>query len=219
MTIRRITLLAGATVAMAAGQSGASLGIFEGAGDIGTPSHKGSVLYIAERKEYRITGGGANMWDARDDFFFVWKKVAGDVAITANVKIVSDGAGHRKAGLILRKGLEHGSIYGDAMLHGDGTTALQWREKGDQRSHTVHFPVNGPTRLRIERRNNRIVLFAGEEGGPLKQMGDTELAPFSPIYAGLGVCAHDDKAEVTAVFSDVSVEALPPSPSPTPKKK
>jgi hypothetical protein len=39
------------------------------------------------------------------------------------------------------------------------------------------------------------------------------LAPFSPIYAGLGVCAHDDGAEVTAVFSDVSVEELPPAPS------
>jgi hypothetical protein len=30
------------------------------------------------------------------------------------------------------------------------------------------------------------------------------------MYAGLGVCAHDDAAETTAVFSDVSVEALPP---------
>ena len=212
MTIGRIALLAGAATALASGQTGASLGIFEGSGDVGTPSHKGSVLYDAERKEYRITGGGANMWDARDDFFFVWKKMTGDVAITAKVKILSDGAGHRKAGLILRKGLEHGSIYGDAMLHGDGTTALQWREKGDDKSRTVHFPVDAPTRLRIERRANRIILFAGEEGGPLKRMGDTEMAPFSPIYAGLGVCAHDDKAEVTAVFSDVVVEALPATP-------
>ena len=44
-------------------------------------------------------------------------------------------------------------------------------------------------------------------------MGNTtELAPFSPIYAGLGVCAHDDAAETTAVFSDVTVEPPPADP-------
>src|SRR5690242_4988674 len=97
-------------------------GIFEGAGDVGTPSHKGSVVYDAARKEYRITGGGNNMWAARDDFFFVWKKVTGDVAITANVKIVSEGNPHRKAGLVIRKDLEPGSIYADAIVHGSGLT-------------------------------------------------------------------------------------------------
>ena len=104
------------------------------------------------------------------------------------------------------------------MVHGDGTTALQWREKADDITRTVHFPISGPTRLRIERRRNRIVLFAGHEGGPLTQMGDTEQAPFSPIYVGLGVCAHDDKAEATAIFSDVTVEALP-APPPAAKKQ
>jgi hypothetical protein len=57
-----------------------------------------------------------------------------------------------------------------------------------------------------------VTLFAGKQGGPLTEMGSTELAPFSPMYAGLGVCAHDDKAEATAVFSDVTVELLPPPP-------
>ena len=194
-------------------QTPGSEGIFEGTGDVGAPSHKGSMVYDPTRKEYRVTGGGANMWAARDDFFFVWKKMTGDCAITASVKIVSEGNGHRKAGLILRKDLEPGSVYGDAIVHGDGTTALQWREKADDVTRTVHFPIEGPTRLRIERRGNRIILFAGKDGGPLTKAGDTELAPFSPIYAGLGVCAHDDKAEVTAIFSEVTVEALPSAPA------
>lgn len=207
--MKRIAILLLGVASAAFAQTPGSLGIFEGAGDVGTPSHKGNVAYDPVRKEYRITGGGANMWAARDDFFFVWKKVTGDVAITANVKIVSEGNGHRKAGLIVRKDLEPGSVYGDAIVHGDGMTALQWREKPDDVTRTVHFPIEGPTRLRIERRSNRIILFAGKEGGPLTKAGDTELAPFSPIYVGLGVCAHDDKAEVTAIFSDVTIEALP----------
>jgi hypothetical protein len=200
-----------ALAGLAAAQSTANLGIFEGTSDIGAPSHKGSVIYDAVKKEYRITGGGANMWLGRDDFFFVWKKLTGDVVLSANVKILSDGVPHRKAGLIIRKDLEPGSIYADAIVHGSGLTALQWREKPDDVTRTIHFPIEGPTRLRLERKANVLRLYAGKEGGPFAEMGSTEMAPFAPIYAGLGVCAHDDKAETTAIFWDVTVEALPPA--------
>ena len=212
-TIKKIPILMLGVLCSAFAQTPEGLGIFEGAGDVGKPSHKGSVVFDPASHEYRITGGGANMWGAGDDFFFVWKKMTGDVAITATVKIVSGGNGHRKAGLILRKDLEPGSVYGDAVVHGDGLTALQWREKADDVTRTIHFPVEGPTRLRIERRRNRITLFAGKEGGPLVEMGGTEQAPFTPIYAGLGVCAHDDKAELIATFSDVTVEELSSEPA------
>ena len=204
-TVSRIGL---AVAAVATALSGQSVGIFEGSGDVGAPSHKGSVAYDTARREYRITGGGANMWAARDDFFFVWKKVTGDVAITATVKIVSDGAPHRKAALIVRKDLEPGGVYMDAVVHGSGLTALQWREKGADVTRTVHFPIEGPTRLRLERRGNLVTMFAAKGDGPLVELGNTELAAFAPMYAGLGVCAHDDKAETTAIFSDVTIEAL-----------
>src|SRR5262249_20349073 len=178
----RIAFLIGVVAVTASAQTAGSLGIFEGASDIGTPSHKGSVVYDAARKEYRITGGGNNMWAGRDDFFFVWRKVEGDVVITANLKIVSEGVGHRKAGLIIRKDLEPGSVYADAIVHGDGLTALQWREKADDGTRTIHFPVNGPTRLRLERRRNVVTLYAGKEGGALVEMGSTQMAAFSPMY-------------------------------------
>ena len=217
VSMKRIALIVLGLASALAAQTPASLGIFEGANDVGAPSHKGSVVYDAARKEYRITGGGENMWGARDEFFFVWRKVTGDVVITANLKIVTGGAPHRKALLIIRQGLEPGSVYADAVVHGSGLTSLQWREKPDDVTRTVQFPVEGPTRLRLERRRNVVTLYAGKEGSALAEMGGTELAPFGPMYAGLGVCAHDDKAETTAVFSDVTVEVLPP-PGPPSKK-
>jgi len=209
--MRNLVVLIICLASAATAQTAGSLGIFEGASDVGTPAHKGSVVYDAARKEYRITGGGANMWAARDDFFFVWKKVTGDVVITANLKIISSGVPHRKAGIIIRKGLEPGAVYTDAVVHGNGLTGLQWREKLDDVTRTIHFPVEGPTRLRLERKRNVVTLFAGKDGGALTELGSTEVAPFSPMYAGIGVCAHDDAAEVTAVFSDVTVEMLPAS--------
>lgn len=218
VSMKKIALIMLGLAGAAAAQTTGSLGIFEGAADVGAPAHKGSVVYDAVRKEYRVTGGGENMWGARDDFFFVWRKVTGDIVITANLKIVTDGGPHRKAGLIIRKDLEPGSVYADAVVHGSGLTSLQWREKPDDVTRTIYFPVEGPTRLRLERRRNVVTLYAGKEGGALAEMGSTELAPFAPMYAGLGVCAHDDKAETTAVFSDVIVE-VPPPPAPASPKK
>ncbi len=56
-TLSRITLFAATLAAASAAYAqSANLGAFEGAGDIGAPSHKGSVAYDAARKEYRITG-------------------------------------------------------------------------------------------------------------------------------------------------------------------
>jgi len=218
VSMKEIALVMLALASTAVAQTTGSLGMFEGASDVGSPSHKGSVVYDAARKQYRVTGGGNNMWGSRDDFFFVWRKVTGDIVITANLKIVTGGVPHRKAGLIIRKDLEPGSVYTDAVVHGSGLTALQWREKPDDVTRTIHFPVDGPTRLRLERRRNVVTLSAGKEGGELAEMGNTEMAPFSPMYAGLAVCAHDDAAETTAVFSDVTVEVLPP-PGPASGKK
>ena len=66
-----------------------NLGIFEGASDVGNPSQKGSVASDAGKREYRVTGGGANIWAKSDDFYFVWHKISGDFTLTA----VGDASG------------------------------------------------------------------------------------------------------------------------------
>jgi hypothetical protein len=196
------------TAVAAAAQSSGNLGIFEAATDVGTPSHKGSVSYDAALKEYRISGGGNNMWFGRDDFYYVWKKMTGDVVVSAKLTIITPGNNHRKAGILIRKDLSPGAVYADAIVHGDGLTALQWREQADDVTRSVHFPINAPTRIRLERRRNQVRMFAAPEGGLLTELGYIELSPFAPMYVGLGVCAHDDNAETTAVFSDVTIEPI-----------
>src|SRR5262249_34954443 len=108
--MKHMALLIAGLACTAAAQPPGNLGIFEGASDVGTPSHKGSVVYDAARKEYRVTGGGNNMWAGRDDFYFIWKKVTGDVRLTATLNIISGGNAHRKAGVIIRQDLEPGSV-------------------------------------------------------------------------------------------------------------
>ena len=143
-TLSSLAVLAAGLAAAACAQGPSNLGIFEGAGDIGAPSHKGSVTYDAARKEYRIVGGGNNMWGVRDDFFFVWKKIAGDAIMTANVKIVSDGAPHRKAGLIIRKDLDPAVSTPTPWCTAPDSPACN----GARRPTTLHAPSTSPSKDR-----------------------------------------------------------------------
>jgi len=73
-------------------------GIFEGHGDVGAVLRPGSVEYDSAQKTYRVTASGENLWGTADAFQFVWKKVSGDVSVTAEVAFTA-GAGdpHKKA--------------------------------------------------------------------------------------------------------------------------
>src|ERR1700694_3502201 len=88
-------------------EDAAALGIFEQSGDVGAVVHAGSVAYDAGKGSYAIRGSGENMWFGKDEFQFAWKKMSGDVALTANISFPGEGKNpHRKAVLMIRKDLD-----------------------------------------------------------------------------------------------------------------
>jgi TolB protein len=184
----------------------AGIGIFDSDGDVGETAKKGSVAYDAAG-EYRVTGGGANIWAATDAFHFVWKRISGNVTLTADVRFSGAGAvGHRKAVLMVRQGLEPDSPYADAALHGDGLTSLQFRPTVGAITQEIRSPVTAPLRIRIERRGEQFTLYAGKPGEELKSTGTAIVALKDPVYVGLGVCSHNADTLETAIFSNVKME-------------
>ena len=73
----------------AAQTSSATVGIFEDHGDVGEVLHPGTAEYDPATASYKISGSGANIWFATDAFHFVWKKVSGDVSLTADAAFVT----------------------------------------------------------------------------------------------------------------------------------
>jgi TolB protein len=115
---------------------GGNLGLFESHGDVGTVLHPGSASFEEASASYTIRGSGQNMWFARDDFQFVWKKMSGDLVLAADVAFAGAGKEpHRKACLMIRQSLDSDSVYADAALHGDGLTSLQFREAKGAATH------------------------------------------------------------------------------------
>jgi len=69
----------------------------------------------ARKKTYRITPSGENIWGAADALHYVWKKVSGDVSLTASVSFpTTTGDPHKKAVLMLRQSLDPDAAYADA---------------------------------------------------------------------------------------------------------
>ena len=208
------TLLTLAICGLAAVCFAQGLGQFESASDVGVTPQKGKAAFDAASGEYRVTGGGANIWGTADAFQFAWKKMSGDVALTADIHFIGTGAvAHRKATLMIRQSLDPDSAYADVALHGDGLTSLQFRPSAAAITQEVRqdakSDLSAPVRIRIERRGDRFTMLAGKPGEPLTSTGPATMTLHDPVYAGLAVCSHDASVLETAAFSNVTVEALP----------
>lgn len=187
----------------------ASLGVFEDQSDVGDVLHAGSATYDSDTKTYTVSGSGENMWAAKDEFHFVWKKISSDdVTLTANVSILTQAPeGHRKAVLMIRQSLDNDSPYVDAARHADGLTSLQFREQKGAITREVESNVSGPSKLRLEKQGDHFYLWVAAENENLQFAGGAARVQIhAPYYVGIGACAHQKDAVVKAAFSDVTLE-------------
>jgi TolB protein len=191
------------------------LGVFRDDSDVGVPSTigAGSATYDPATKIYTVSGGGENMWGTADHFHYVWKKVSGDLRLAATIAFTgtkppdTPPEGHRKACLVIRQTLDPDSVYADAALHGDGLTALQYRDAKGAITREVRADMTAPTRLRLEKRGDEISMWVALEGGELRPAATPVKVEFAgEYYVGLGVCAHNTARLETAAFSDVLLE-------------
>lgn len=197
----------------------AALGIFDGQSDVGAPKRAGAADFDTTQRSYKVAGGGQNMWFTNDALHFVWKKVSGDVTLAADITFDGQGGDpHRKACLLIRQNLDADSAYADAALHGDGLTSLQYREANGAMTREIQSNRVGPRRLRLEKRGQYLSMSVARAGEELRPAGGSfRLELSAPFYVGLGVCAHNDDALETAVFTNVELREdavpLPAKPS------
>jgi TolB protein len=193
----------------------APVGMFENHADIGTVLHPGSAEYDVSKRTYTISGSGNNMWSTEDDFQFVWKKMSGDVALTADISVLGQGGNpHKKAVLMIRQSLDADSVYADVALHVNGLTALQFRDEKGGVTHDIELNLSAPApkRLRLEKQGDSFYMLVAAGGEELHPSGGAiRISIKEPFYAGIGMCAHDKDVVETAVFSNV--ELTKPAPS------
>jgi TolB protein len=183
-------------------------GSFTNSDDVGAPPLKGGAEFDESTGQYKITGSGTDIWGKADQFHYVWREMSGNFAVSATAKFLTEGIGHRKAVIMLRKSLDTDSPFVQLAIHGDGTPSVQFRNTKADNTNTVDFPVAGPGtwKLKLVRQGTTITVWIAKDGAPLMELGHTLNQLGSPILVGLGVSSHTQEATNTVLFSDVSVE-------------
>jgi TolB protein len=154
-SVLALALLAAA--APGAARSRAALGEFVAQSDIGLVTPPGGARYDVASDAYTLTGAGANTWYHVDDFHYLWRKMSGDVALTAEIRFPPviyhhEPDPHRKGILMFRQSLDSGGIYADAVVHGSGLTALQYRSERGANTQDIELNIDAPQIVRIEKR-------------------------------------------------------------------
>ncbi len=209
-------------------------GIFKNQADVGKGNPAGTALFDAKNRVYTIESAGTNLWNKTDAFHVIWKKVSGDVSLTANVELAAPSSAksnsHRKAVVMFRQMLDVDSATAYVAVHGSGYTALQYRPSKGALTQEIAFdpdsPNSNPTQsraaslahsislaapktVRLEKRGDTITLFVCMNGEPLHPTGASIKLYFEePFYVGLGVASHQDGQLEKAVFSHVELKPL-----------
>lgn len=183
------------------------IGLFTRDSDIGAVRQKGGSSFDAATRTYRVTGGGDDLWAAKDDFHFLNREESGDIAITATVTPESGSREpHSKAGLMIRQSLRPDSPYADVVVHQNGLVALQYRATSGGQTQEIAAPQTGPGRFRLERRGDHVSMaLVDATGAPHQVGGGVKLKLHGPYYVGLLVCSHSDTQTKTVKFEKVEI--------------
>ncbi len=185
------------------------VGEFTGTTNVGAIKIPGLVKFNEIEKIYKITGSGENIWGTTDAFYFVWRKVAGDLCLST--EIAWEGSGmhpHRKAGWMVRQDLTPDSPYIDAVVHGDSLISLQFRREKGGETQEIKSPIKAPAAIRLERHGNLFSLAVARPHQKLQPVGSISINLMDSVYAGLVVCSHDSTTKETAIFSEVKMDTF-----------
>ena len=192
------------------------IGVFQNSLDIGNPKLAGSSQYNDATKEYRLSGSGYNIWFARDEFQFLFKKMVGDFTVTADFEFVGAGTDpHRKVGWMVRESLADDASHISAVAHGDGLTVLQWRVKQGMAMRDPEDEIFSPEKnvqtIQIERKGDEYTMRVAKKGEALQTVGSHRMPNLTaPLFVGLYICSHNPEKMEAAIVRNVQlVQAKP----------
>ncbi len=188
------------------------VGTFQDHLDVGSPKLAGATLYDEASQSYTLKGAGYNIWFARDEFQFAYKKLKGDFILTGDFEFVGEGKdAHRKIGWMVRESKDDNAAHVTATVHGDGLTVLQWRRlKGAfmrDPQDEVFTPKKSYSTIQVERAGKEIIMRGAHKGEPLQNLGSVTLEDMpDEVMAGIFIGSHNADVLEEARVSNVRID-------------
>ena len=175
--------------------------------DIGSVSATGLATY--DNGTFTVKGSGADIWEAADEFRYVYQQISGDVSITSRVVSLTNTNDWAKAGVMIRNALSNDAVHAlTAITFGNGTAFQRRTIIGGNSSHTSGPSANAPYWVRLERSGNTFTSYVSTNGSDWTTIGSEAINMNTSVYIGLAVTSHSDGALCTSLFDNVTVSAI-----------
>jgi regulation of enolase protein 1 (concanavalin A-like superfamily) len=175
--------------------------------DIGAPGVAGSAS--ATNGLWTVAGGGADIWNAADQFNFASTSFQSDGSIIAQVRTLQNTDPWAKVGVMFRNDTTAGSVNFTLVVSEANGVNLQWRPTaGAQCSSANVAGVVAPLWVKVTRSANNFNGYYSADGTNWIQVGSTQSLPMNgPFLAGLCVTAHNNSFLNTATLTNVSLSS------------
>jgi regulation of enolase protein 1 (concanavalin A-like superfamily) len=175
--------------------------------DIGSPAVAGSVSF--NQGVFTVTAGGSDIWEASDQFQFVYQQITGDVDVIARVDSVTMAHAWSKAGVMIRSSLAANAAHGFALVSAGKGVALQSRALDGGLSTSAPGSLAAPPQwIRLIRIGTKLTAYSSASGSTWTTIGSGTIALGSVAYVGLAATSHNAGASTTALLSQVAVVRL-----------
>ncbi|MGE5612213.1 MAG: DNRLRE domain-containing protein, partial [Bacillota bacterium] len=187
--------------------------------DIGSalnPGGKGSASYDAETQTFAIQGGGSDIWNNGDSFYYFYQPFNTEGTITAQVISQDVTGGWAKSGVMVRESLGLASKHAFVATTPSNGIAMQTRPVDDVYGNCTSVNVGtgqfyAPYWVRLTRTGN---VFTGEmspDGVTWSPLGTQHIAMGTNVYVGLAVGAVTGTVSTTlnnSSFDNVTITPL-----------
>ncbi|MBS3735378.1 MAG: DUF4347 domain-containing protein [Phycisphaerae bacterium] len=185
-----------------------AIGEFDTSADIGDVGAAGSAVETGGT--YTVEASGEDIWNASDEFHFVYKQVTGDFDAVVRVVSVEDTHSWAKAGLMIRNTLDADSSYVAGFVTPGNSAAHQHRNhQGAATSNDAGSGNYFPRWVRIVRDGDTFKTYDSADGASWDLIGDYAQPMVDTAYLGLAVTAHNDGALCTAELDSFDLGDTP----------
>ena len=172
--------------------------------DIGAPAVAGQSTHA--NGTYTIRAGGRDIWDADDQFHFMYRPVTGNIDIRARIGGLTNTDPWAKAGVMVRENLTTGSRHALMAVTIANGYAFQHRStQSGQSSHTAGGSGTVPGWVRLVRTGDLFQAYRSSDGINWTLAGSDTIAMSAAVYVGIGVTSHNTSTATTATVDGLTV--------------
>ncbi|WNJ19750.1 polysaccharide lyase family 8 super-sandwich domain-containing protein [Pontibacter sp. G13] len=180
-------------------------------GDVGAVGVAG--LACEENGVFTVEGSGTNIWDANDEFQFVYQPMMGDGEIIARVLSVENTYAWAKGGIMMRETMDADAP--NALMYISAENRWSYQRRTAAGGNTISTKGNAgeapfPYWVRLKREGNSFTGSISPDGANWTEVATETIPMDQVIFVGLAVNAHDNTTLNTSTFDNVYLNLANP---------